>query len=140
MSRRMAAHSFAGSAFGAELRRRRVGAAARRRRLQIALRSAAGCCHPPGGPANDATRGAAAGSASSRSTRGWLAGPGVTGLRVEGGHLAGRSSSPAPMLVVERGAAGLREPDMLTAVEVRLRTSLSGRVFEMQPPLHLTGL
>jgi arylsulfatase A-like enzyme len=61
------------------------------------------------------------------ATHGWVAGPGVERLRIADSRLAGRAGTPSPMLVVERSAASLHEPDMLTAVEVRLRTSAGER-------------
>jgi arylsulfatase A-like enzyme len=55
-------------------------------------------------------------------TRGWEAGPGVSGLAVSEGLLVGRSTSDFPMLHIER-TAGLENADQLHAIEVRVRVS-----------------
>src|SRR5436305_10992463 len=52
----------------------------------------------------------------------WQAGPGVAGLAVRDGRLAGRSTTDFPVLHCER-TAGLDLDDVLHAVEIRLRAS-----------------
>lgn len=56
------------------------------------------------------------------ATRGWEAGHAVAGLAVRDGRLTGKSSGPFPILRVER-TQGLDHPDLLHAVEVRMRVS-----------------
>jgi arylsulfatase A-like enzyme len=56
------------------------------------------------------------------ATRGFEAGPGVSGLAVRDGHLAGRSTTDFPMIHIER-TAGLENADQLHAIEVRVRVS-----------------
>lgn len=55
-------------------------------------------------------------------TRGWAAGPGVTGLAIKDGYLTGRSTGEAALLHLER-TTGLDVPDTLHAIEVRMRAS-----------------
>src|SRR5262245_58305267 len=55
-------------------------------------------------------------------TRGWEAGPGVSGLGVREGKLIGRSASSFPVLHLER-TTGLESGDQLHAFEVRVRIS-----------------
>jgi arylsulfatase A-like enzyme len=61
-------------------------------------------------------------SGPSAETRGWKAGPGVTGLTVRAGRLVGGSTDDFPLLHVER-SSGLDNLDRLHAVEVRMRVS-----------------
>jgi arylsulfatase A-like enzyme len=56
------------------------------------------------------------------ATRGWEAGPGVTGLAIRDGALVGRTTSDFPILHLER-TSGLENADQVHAVEVRLRVS-----------------
>lgn len=56
------------------------------------------------------------------ATRGWEAGPGVSGLAVRDGRLTGRTTGEFPILHVER-SAGLENADQLYAVEIRMRVS-----------------
>ncbi len=56
------------------------------------------------------------------ATRGWEAGHAVSGLTVHNGLLMGKSSGDFPILRAER-THGLDDPDLLHAVEVRLRVS-----------------
>ena len=53
---------------------------------------------------------------------GWKAGAGVSGLRVDGNVLAGRSITNVPIVYVERHS-GLDDPDVLHQVIVRARVS-----------------
>jgi arylsulfatase A-like enzyme len=66
--------------------------------------------------------GPAASPAPFAATRGWEAGPGVTGLAVRDGLLVGRTTTDFPILRVER-TTGLDNADQVHAVEVRLRAS-----------------
>jgi arylsulfatase A-like enzyme len=52
----------------------------------------------------------------------WEAGPGVTGLAVRDGRLAGRTSSTFPLLHIQR-ATGLDNLDVVHAIEFHLRVS-----------------
>jgi arylsulfatase A-like enzyme len=56
------------------------------------------------------------------ATRGWEAGPGVSGIAIRNGVLAGRTTTDFPILHLER-TTGLESPDQVHAVEVRLRVS-----------------
>jgi len=56
------------------------------------------------------------------ATRGWQAGPGISGLAIRDGLLVGRTTTAFPILRIER-TAGLENPDQLHAVEVRMRVS-----------------
>jgi arylsulfatase A-like enzyme len=56
------------------------------------------------------------------ATRGWEAGPGITGLAIRDGVLTGRTTSDFPVLHAER-TTGLDDADQLQAVEIRLRVS-----------------
>jgi choline-sulfatase len=69
---------------------------------------------PPSGPA--------ASPAPFAATRGWEAGPGVSGLAIRNGALVGRTTTDFPILHLER-TTGLESGDQLQAVEVRLRVS-----------------
>ncbi len=61
------------------------------------------------------------------AAHGFEAGPGVADLRVVEGRLTGRATTDAPIVHVER-SSGLEEPDILHAVEVRLRASRGANV------------
>src|SRR6185295_16057981 len=56
------------------------------------------------------------------ATRGFEAGPGVSGLEVKDGRLAGLSTSDFPLLHLERPVVP-EDKDLLHEVEVRLRVS-----------------
>ena len=56
------------------------------------------------------------------ATRGWEAGPGVSGLAVRNGLLVGRTTTDFPVIRIER-TTGLENPDQLQAVEIRMRAS-----------------
>ena len=56
------------------------------------------------------------------ATRGWQAGPGVSGLALRDGRLVGQTTTEHPILHVER-TTGLDNADQLQAVEVRMRAS-----------------
>jgi hypothetical protein len=56
------------------------------------------------------------------ATRGWQAGPGVTGLAIRGDHLAGRTTDGFPLLSVER-TTEIDARDLVHSVEVRLKVS-----------------
>ena len=60
-------------------------------------------------------------------TRGWEAGPGVAGLLVHEGRLAGRTTDEIPILHVER-KEGLENRDLVHAVEVRARVSAGAEI------------
>jgi arylsulfatase A-like enzyme len=61
------------------------------------------------------------------ATRGWEAGPGVTGLAIRDGVLVGRTTSDFPILHLER-TSGLDNADQLHAVEIRMRASKGGNL------------
>jgi len=61
------------------------------------------------------------------ATRGWEGGPGVTGLTIRDGRLAGRTTSDFPVLHLER-TTGVDNPDLVHAVEIRMRVSGGGNV------------
>jgi arylsulfatase A-like enzyme len=61
-------------------------------------------------------------AAAFAATRGWEAGPGVSGLAIREGLLVGRTTTDFPILHLER-TSGLENADQLHAVEVRLRVS-----------------
>src|SRR5438093_7809447 len=52
----------------------------------------------------------------------WDAGPGVAGLAVRDGHLAGRTTSAFPLIHVQR-TSGLDNQDIVHAIELRMRVS-----------------
>ena len=56
------------------------------------------------------------------ATRGWEAGPGVSGLALRNGLLVGRTTTDFPVIRIER-TTGLENPDQLQAVEIRMRAS-----------------
>ena len=80
---------------------------------------------PPGAPARP--------PAPFPATRGWEAGPGVSGLAIRDGMLVGRSTTDFPILHVER-TAGLDNADQLHAVEVRLRVSKGANLLVATSP------
>jgi arylsulfatase len=59
-------------------------------------------------------------------TRGWEAGPGVTGLTIRDGRLVGKSTTDFPLLHFER-TSGLDSLDLLHSIEVRMRVSAGGQ-------------
>ena len=67
------------------------------------------------------------------ATRGWEAGPGVSGLAIRDGVLVGRSTTDFPILHIER-TSGLENADQLHAVEVRLRVSKGANLAAHQLP------
>src|SRR5206468_1755673 len=73
------------------------------------------------------------------ATRGWEAGPGVSGLAIRNGLLVGRTTTDFPVVRIER-TAGLDNPDQLQAVEIRLRVSGGANVSAVTraaPPLDI---
>jgi arylsulfatase A-like enzyme len=56
------------------------------------------------------------------ATRGWEAGPGVSGLAIRDGVLVGRTTTDFPILRIER-TTGLDDADQVHAIEVRMRAS-----------------
>jgi len=67
------------------------------------------------------------------ATRGFEAGPGVSGLAIRDGLLAGRTTGDVPILRVER-TTGLDNPDQLYALEIRLRVSAGSNLFVATRP------
>jgi arylsulfatase A-like enzyme len=67
------------------------------------------------------------------ATRGWEAGPGVSGFAIRDGMLVGRSTTDFPILHVER-TAGLDNADQLHAVEVRVRVSKGANLLVATSP------
>jgi arylsulfatase A-like enzyme len=80
-------------------------------------------------PAARTTRAPAARAA----TRGWEAGPGVSGLVVRDGLLLGRTTSDLPIVHLQR-MDGLDNSDQLHAVEIRLRVSKGTNLFVATRP------
>jgi arylsulfatase A-like enzyme len=67
------------------------------------------------------------------ATRGWEAGPGVTGLAIRDGALVGRTTSDFPIIHLER-TGGLDNADQLHAVEIRMRASKGANLaVQMRP-------
>ncbi len=62
------------------------------------------------------------------ATRGWEAGPGVAGLTLREGRLAGRSTTDFPVVHLER-TTGFDNADLVHAVEIRMRTTGGGNVW-----------
>lgn len=56
------------------------------------------------------------------ATGGWQAGPGVAGLAIRDGRLAGRTTTEFPLLSAER-TTDIDERDLVHAIEVRLKAS-----------------
>ena len=56
------------------------------------------------------------------ATRGWEAGPGVTGLAITNGMLTGRTTSPTSLIRIER-TSDVQIADQLHSIEVRVRVS-----------------
>jgi arylsulfatase A-like enzyme len=67
------------------------------------------------------------------ATRGFEAGPGVSGLAVRDGLLIGRSTTDQPILHVER-TAGLDNADQLYAVVIRMRVSKGANLHVITRP------
>jgi arylsulfatase A-like enzyme len=67
------------------------------------------------------------------ATRGWEAGPGVSGLALRDGRLVGQTTSEYPILHVER-TSGLDNADQLHAVEVRMRASKGTNLYVTSRP------
>lgn len=57
----------------------------------------------------------------------WKAGPGVAGLSVRNGRVAGRATTDFPILYLTR-TSGFDNPDLVHAIEVRMRASGGGKV------------
>ena len=76
----------------------------------------------PGAPVDRPAGAPGAAPAAFAATRGFEAGPGVTGLAVRDGLLVGRTTTAEPILHVER-TSGLENADQLYAVVVRMRVS-----------------
>jgi arylsulfatase A-like enzyme len=87
---------------------------------------------PAGGGAAAAQPGAGK-PAAVPATRGWEAGPGVTGLAIRDGLLVGRSTTESPILHVER-TSGLENADQLQAVEIRMRVSAGANLHMVTRP------
>lgn len=75
---------------------------------------------PPAAPA--AAPLASPARAAFPATRGWEAGPGVSGLAIRDGLLIGHATSDFPLIHLER-TTGLENADQLQAIEIRLRAS-----------------
>ncbi len=56
------------------------------------------------------------------ATRGWEAGPGVTGLAITNGMLTGRTTSPTSLIRIER-TSDVQVADQLHSIEVTIRVS-----------------
>jgi arylsulfatase A-like enzyme len=67
------------------------------------------------------------------ATRGWEAGPGVSGLAVRDGLLVGRTTTDFPVIRIER-TSGLENGDQLQAVQIRLRASGGANVSAVTRP------
>jgi arylsulfatase A-like enzyme len=61
------------------------------------------------------------------ATRGWQAGPGVTGLMIRDGHLTGRTTTDLPILHVERTDSRF-DADLLQSIEVRIKATQGGEL------------
>src|SRR5262249_14720875 len=77
---------------------------------------------PPTPPPAPPAPGASPAPPAFPATRGWEAGPGVSGLAIRDGRLVGRTTSDFPIVRVER-TTGLDNADQLHAIEVRLSVS-----------------
>lgn len=66
-------------------------------------------------------------------TRGWEAGPGVSGLAIRNGLLVGRTTTDFPVIRIER-TSGLDNPDQLQALEIRMRISGGANVSAVTRP------
>jgi hypothetical protein len=60
------------------------------------------------------------------ATRGWEAGPGITGLTITQGTLTGRMTSPVAMVRIER-TSDRQVADQLHSIEIRMRVSAKSR-------------
>lgn len=58
----------------------------------------------------------------------WKAGPGITGLAVRDGRVTGRTSETFPVLYLTR-TSGFDNPDLVHAIEVRMKVSAGSKVF-----------
>jgi arylsulfatase A-like enzyme len=87
----------------------------------------------PPATANRPTGGPGAAPAAFAATRGFEAGPGVAGLAIRDGLLAGRSTTGEPILHVER-TSGLDNADQLHAVVVRMRVSKGANLLVVTRP------
>jgi len=76
---------------------------------------------PPGKPAPFA------------ATRGWEAGPGISGLAIRDGLLVGHAKDDHAVLHVER-ISGLENPDQLQAIEIRMRVSAGANLHIVTRP------
>jgi arylsulfatase A-like enzyme len=71
----------------------------------------------------------------------WKAGPGVAGFAIRDGHVVGRATSDFPVLYLTR-ASGFDNPDLVHAIEIRMKVSAGSKVFAHtvgQPTLDLPG-
>jgi arylsulfatase A-like enzyme len=84
-------------------------------------------------PLAPASKPADAAPAPFAATRGFEAGPGVSGLAVRDGLLVGRSTTAEPILHVER-TSGLDNADQLQAVIVRMRVSKGANLLVVTRP------
>jgi len=87
----------------------------------------------PPRPAPPPPPGAKASPAPFAATRGWEAGPGVSGLAVRNGLLVGRTTEDFPVIRIER-TSGLDNADQLQAVEIRMRVSGGANVSAVTRP------
>jgi arylsulfatase A-like enzyme len=67
------------------------------------------------------------------ATRGWEAGPGVTGLAVRDGLLVGRTTTALPIIHLER-TSGLDNADQVHAFELRVRVSQGANLWVTTRP------
>ena len=67
------------------------------------------------------------------ATRGWEAGPGVSGLAIRNGLLVGRTTTDFPVIRIER-TSGLDNADQLQALEIRMRVSGGANVSAVTRP------
>src|SRR5438093_216784 len=66
-------------------------------------------------------------------TRGWEAGPGVSGLAIRNGLLVGRTTTDFPVIRIER-TSGLDNADQLQALEIRMRVTGGANVSAVTRP------
>jgi len=67
------------------------------------------------------------------ATRGWEAGPGITGLAIRDGLLVGHAKDDHAVLHIER-TTGLENADQLQAVEIRMRVSAGANLHIVTRP------
>jgi arylsulfatase A-like enzyme len=67
------------------------------------------------------------------ATRGWEAGPGISGLAIRDGLLVGRAKDEHAVLHVER-TSGLENADQLQAIEIRMRVSAGANLHIVTRP------